>query len=156
MGKDMIAGGAIAGALIILILDIIIGVSAGLQYWGSPVERRAIAFAIGIAYYQHLPANVYISVIICIIGGLFAGLIAKGPLYGLIAGAGAYIGSLLGILIISGFASLIFAPTIPAEVIFRMDDLGAVITGSMIWGIWLVIGLAFVGGMLNKEGEWRG
>ena len=156
MSKDMIAAGAIAGALVIIILDAIIGVGAGLQYWGGPMERRAVAFALGIAYYQHLGANIYISVIICAVAGLLAGLTAKGPLYGLIAGIGAYIGSILGILIISGMASLIFAPTIPAEVIFRMDDLGAVITGSMMWGIWLVIGLAFVGGMLNKEGEWRG
>ncbi|MFX1453044.1 MAG: hypothetical protein ACFFCM_19575 [Promethearchaeota archaeon] len=156
MSKDMIAGGAIAGTIIILVLDIILGVSIGLPYWSSLTERRALTFALGIAYYQHLPANVYISVIICIIGGLFAGLIAKGPLYGLIAGAGAYIGSLLGIAIIAGFTSLFFAPTMPAEVIFRIDDFGAVITASMIWGIWLVIGLSFIGGMLNKEGEWRG
>jgi len=151
----MIAGGAVLGALIIVILDAIIGVGAGLRYWADMADRTSLTFAMGIAYYMRFPVNVYISIIICAFAGLCAGAIAKGPLYGTIAGIGAYIGSILGILIIAGMGSTIFPPMFGIGA-FWPSDLATVVGMSFAWGIWLVIGMAFVGGWLNKEGEWRG
>ena len=155
MSRDVIAGGAVLGALIIIILDAIIGVGAGLQYWGGPADKTALTFAMGIAYYMRFPVNIYISIIICAVAGFAAGVSAKGPLFGLVAGAGAYIGSILGILIIAGMASTIFPPMFGIGA-FDMVDLGAVVSSSLIWGVWTVLGMAFLGGYLNKEGEWRG
>ena len=156
MGKDMIAGGAVLGALLIIILNAIIGVGAGLRYWANMADKTSVVFAMGISYYMRFPVNVYISIIICAFAGLCAGLTAKGPLYGIVAGIGAYAGSILGILIISGAGSTIIPPMFGIGA-FDMADLGAVVASSLIWGVWLVIGMAFVGGYLNREGnDWRG
>jgi len=151
----MIAGGAVLGALIIIFLGAIIGVGAGLRYWADMADRTSLTFALSIAYYMKFPVNIYISIIICAVAGLSAGATAKGPLYGLVAGIGAYIGSILGILIVAGMASTIFPPMFGIGA-FTSTDLSAVVTMSLAWGVWLVVGMALVGGWLNKEGEWRG
>ncbi|MHA1385537.1 MAG: hypothetical protein ACTSR3_17420 [Candidatus Helarchaeota archaeon] len=155
MGKDLIAGGAVLGALIIVVLDAIIGVGASLRYWADMADRTSLTFAMGIAYYMRFPVNVYISIIICAFAGLCAGATAKSPLYGTIAGVGAYIGSILGILIIAGMGSTVFPPMFGIGA-FLPSDLAAVVAMSFVWGIWLVIGMAIVGGLLSKQGEGRG
>lgn len=154
MGKDMIAGGAVLGAIIIIILDILLGIVVGLRYWVEG-ESTALIFALGIAFYNHFPANIYMSIVICAVAGLLAGATAKGPLYGIVAGIGAYIGSIIGIIIIAGAASTLFPPMFGIGA-FQVGDVGKLILNSLIWGVWAIIGLGLIGGYLNKESKTRG